>query len=131
MEPGAKVNITVHGEPQQRACISIVDESVTVNQQSQITQIGVFDQLNELNQLGKRINLRKNSFFRLPEKNTILSFLGYKVLIIKIISNRTGMVAFSKTPIDRQVATTTNTRLCVRFPRCWARLPDRQGCSQS
>ena len=32
LEPGAKVNITVRGEPNQRACISIVDESVAVNQ---------------------------------------------------------------------------------------------------
>ena len=32
LEPGAKVNITVRGEPSQRACISIVDESVAVNQ---------------------------------------------------------------------------------------------------
>ena len=32
LEPGAKVNITVRGEPSQRACLSIVDESVAVNQ---------------------------------------------------------------------------------------------------
>lgn len=32
LEPGAKVNISVHGEPNQRSCISIVDESVTINQ---------------------------------------------------------------------------------------------------